>query len=157
MSLAFLIAVLLPQTLQADKISVPEPFLGVKETIVKYAQYYAVPENELLSVSWCESQFDQDRLGDLHHGEYLALGEFQIHEDTFYGWEKLYFISTGFHLNYRSSLDRIKLTVWVWKYHPEYKVAWTTYRALKNGGTYTFFSKQLGKTFTVNCSEYKGN
>ncbi len=149
---------LYPSRIKADILPVtiepPKP-LTVQETIVKYAVQYAAPEKELLSVAKCESGFDPNRKGDYKNGVYLALGEFQIHEDTFWGWEKEFFLETSEHLDYQSSHDRIKLTAWIWVNRPQYRRAWTTYRALKNGGVYSFYSRQLEKYFTVTCYPMK--
>lgn len=158
MALSILAAITLtPGHLDADippkELTIEETMVkySVEDTIIKYAEEFGASAIELLSVSNCESKFNPNIKGDYKNGVYLALGEFQIHKPTFIGWEKLYFNATGEHLDYYSSHDRVKLTAWIWVNHPEYKWSWTSYRALMNGGTYSFYSSLLGKHFTVHC------
>lgn len=71
-----------------------------------------------------ESGYSQDAVGD--HG--LAVGVGQYHKDTFNHYEKLYFNTTGTHLNYYTAQDQVRLMTWQWKVFPKSKYEWTTWR-----------------------------
>lgn len=120
----------------------PPKVLSVQETIVKYATVYAAPEKKLESLFRCESTFRQNVIGE--EGE-IGVGQFK--PDTFKRLAKL----MGEDLNIHSYNDQIKLVSWLSVNHPSEMRNWTTWRALQNGGTYTFTSRQTGKTYTVIC------
>lgn len=82
--------------------------------------------------------------GDSGH----ANGVLQIHEPTFERWER----KMGEDLNYDSTMDQIKIGAWAFSQGDEYRNQWTMYVALKKGGTYSFYSKLLGKHYTVHCN-----
>ena len=72
-----------------------------------------------------------------------------IHDTTFNGWLKEYEKEYHDTLNKDSSYDQIKMMSWA--FSKGYANQWTTYVAYMNGGSYTFYSKLLGKTFTAIC------
>jgi len=116
--------------------------LTVRETIVKYVTMYAAPEAKLTSLFRCESTFNQNAIGE--EGE-IGVGQFK--QGTFTYLSGL----MGEKLDINSYTDQIKLISWLSVNKPEEMRHWTTWRAIENGGTYTFTSKKLGKTYTVNC------
>lgn len=75
-----------------------------------------------------------------------------IHNTTFDYWLKKY-KETYYNeeLNKNSTYDQIKMMSWAFSQGEEYRRAWTTYVAYKNGGTYTFYSKLLEGTYTARC------
>lgn len=69
----------------------------------------------------------------------------QYHKQSFENHAKLY----GEELDYYSTYDQIKLGTWAIANGRGNE--WTAYRAIKNGGTYSFYSKLLNKHFTAKC------
>ena len=55
----------------------------------------------------------------------------------------------GEELDFNSSHDQIKLLSW--SIANGYGRNWTAWRAIQNGGTYSFYSNQLKKHFKVTC------
>jgi hypothetical protein len=53
-------------------------------------------------------------------------------------------------LDYNSAHDQAKLGMWA--ISQGYGNEWTAYVAIKNGGVYKFYSRQLKKNFVVKCS-----
>lgn len=92
-----------PGSIDAD-IAPPKP-LTVQETIVKYAQVFAVPEKELLTVAQCESGFNPKAIGDQGH----AVNIFQFHKPTF----ETYAQKLGENLDYYSYHDQAKLAAYM--------------------------------------------
>jgi hypothetical protein len=56
----------------------------------------------------------------------------------------------GEELDYDSQFDQLKLGIYALS-KPELAREWSTYVAIKKGGTYSFYSKQLKQNFTVKC------
>ncbi len=106
-----------PQHTDAD-ISPPKP-LSPKETIVKYAKVYAAPEQELLTVAFCESSYNPKAVGDGGSARNI----FQYHRPTFERYSGL----MGERLDYHSYEDQAKLTAYIFKNYPKEKRAWTCY------------------------------
>lgn len=129
--------------LEIDADIAPKP-LTVQETIVKQATYYAAPVKKMTALFRCESHFNQHLIGE--EGE---IGIAQYKKGTFITMSN----AMGEKLDINSWSDQIKLTTWVWANHPEWMRQWTTWRALENGGVYTFTSRQTGKTYTIVCNE----
>lgn len=90
----------------------------------------------------CESQWNPRALGDGGR----SYGLFQYQKASFDRMAKAF----GEELDYYSPYDQIKLGVW--SINNGYASEWTSFRAIQNGGKYSFYSKQLGKSFTVYCS-----
>jgi len=74
-----------------------------------------------------------------------------IHDTTFDYWLKEYTKETGETLNKDSSYDQIKMMSFAFSLGEDYRRQWTTYRAYINGGTYTFYSSLMGRTYTSTC------
>lgn len=114
----------------------------------KYGEEYGANMNILNAVVRCESQFGKLPNGDFKNGEYLAVGIGQYHKET---WNRHTKIS-GLAGSRDSVEDQARQLAWTFaKGSEEMKREWTTYRAIKNGGEYSFFSSVLNKQFTVKC------
>ncbi len=131
-----------PLTASTDIPAPPIPH-DVKGMIVYYGGQYGAEIPLLDKMAFCESTYNPKAVGDSGR----AHNVYQYHEATFYSHAKL----MGEKLNYKSAHDQIKLTAWISVNHPDKLRAWTSYRAIKNGGTYSFYSKQLKKHYTVKC------
>lgn len=120
---------------------VPIEQQSVERQIVYYANLYGFDSEIGLKVAECESNFSNKAIGDSGKSK----GIFQFQKETFNRHSK----QMGETLDYTSAHDQIKLAMWSMSNGNARE--WTTYRAIMNGGTYTFYSKQLKKTFTVYC------
>ncbi len=116
---------------------------SAKELVNYYAIYYKQDPALLQKVAGCESNYNQKLKGD--NG--LATGIFQYHKGTWESFSKL----LGEELDINSVNDQAKLTAFIFTNYPKLKIHWTTYTAIKNGGTYSFYSKLLKKSFVVKC------
>lgn len=128
----------------ADIAPLVPKVLSIQETIVKQAIFYAAPEKKLTLMFRCESQFNQAAIGA--EGE---IGVAQYKQGTFDKLSKL----MGETLDIHSYSDQIKLTSWVSVHAPSEMQNWTTWRAIQNGGVYTFTSQKTKKKYTVICKE----
>lgn len=104
------------------------------------ADYYLVERT-----IWNESNGIHEAVGD--NG--LSRGIAQIQEPTWEWLEGKYNKEYDEDLEYTSEYDQLKLTTW--SIANGYGNNWTAYRCIKNGGTYSFYSKQLGKYFNITC------
>ena len=134
-------------TLQARTINAP--LLTVQEYSVQelakyFADYYGADYRDFYSTGWCESGWNPEAQGDGKRANNVL----QIHRPTFNQWAK----EMGEELDYNSTYDHIKVGAWAFAQGESYRRAWTAYRALENGGTYSFYSKLLDKHFTVHCN-----
>ena len=114
---------------------------SLDELIVRFAKENEVSPALLKKVMLCESHGNMELVGDGNR----ALGIYQYHEPT---WEE-FTSKMGEDLNRDSAYDQIKVTAWA--FSNGYAQRWTAYRAIMNGGTYSFYSKLLKKHFTVKC------
>jgi hypothetical protein len=123
-----------------------------QEYIVEYAKQFELNPELLLKIAKCESHLDPLAEGDYKNGTYLAIGIYQYHQDMWNGSVLLYRKEVYDEpLDRYSYHDQAKLTSFIFAKHPELRKKWTSYVAYMNGGTYTFYSKLLGKYFTVVC------
>lgn len=130
--------------LQRSKAEAPELPLKDQpiENIVRYfAQENGLDEDIAVRVMQCESRGLQSTVGDNGH----AIGIFQYWRDT---WER-HSKEFGETLDINSQYDQARLATWAIANGKGNE--WTTYVAIKKGGTYSFYSKQLKKHFTVKC------
>lgn len=113
-------------------------------SVLELIEYFGGDNKTLISkILWCESQHQNFEVwGDDHK----AYGIAQYHEDTF----NRYAILMGENLQWKNQIDQIELISWQAQYLPKSLWEWTTYRAIKNGGTYTFIDKKSIK-HTVVC------
>lgn len=110
--------------------------------IVRYfADQYDFSPEVLLKVMECESHGDQSVLGDGGR----AVGIYQIHQETWNRFTK----GMGETLDRDSAFDQAKVAAYAFSHG--HANEWTTFRAIMNGGTYSFYSKLLQKHFTVVC------
>lgn len=116
---------------------------SVTQLIAYFSDKYGANYNDLYSTGKCESGLNPSVIGDNN----LAHGVFQIHEETFNRWSS----EMKEDLDYNSAYDQIKISAWAFAKGEKYRRSWTMYRALKNGGVYSFHSKLLKKDFTVHC------
>lgn len=113
----------------------------IEEKVNQFSNIYNVDPKLVSKIIQCESQFDHDALGD--GGQ--AFGVMQYHKASFQRHAKL----MGEELDYYSTHDQIKLSVWaIANGHAR---EWTSFRAIQNGGVYSFYSKKLKKHYTVKC------
>lgn len=115
--------------------------LPLEKQVEFYTSVYGGNSDLNKRVIDCESQWNTKALGD--GGRSYGIGQFQ--KPSFDNLSRL----MGEELNYYSPHDQIKLLVW--SIANGYGNQWTAYRAIKNGGKYSFYSNQLKKHFTVVC------
>lgn len=127
-----------PEIIETQKVPT-----DVKGMIVYYSEQYGASLPLLDKMADCESDFNPLAKGD--GGK--AHNVYQYHYARFIEDAKL----MGETLDYNSAHDNIKLAVWISVHYPERMQAWTSYRAIKNGGVYSFYSRTLKKHYTVYC------
>ena len=127
---------------EAEELEIVSPTtMTIQGQIDYYSLLYGVDRNLSSKVIQCESEGNINAVGD--NG--LSRGIAQFQEPSFNRLSKL----MGEELNYNSPHDQIKLMIWsIANGHGR---EWTAYRAIMNGGTYSFYSKQLQKHFMVYC------
>lgn len=112
------------------------------EVIKKYSDEYKIDANLLYSVLYCESKLDPNRKpGDSGHSKGIA----QIKDPTWDELEK----KLGLELDKDSYHDAIRLTAGAFSIG-EGRL-WTPWRAIKNGGSYTFINVHTKKEQTIYC------
>ena len=126
---------------KAEAPEIPLQDQPIENIVRHFAEVNGVDESLALAVMRCESQGRQDTVSDGGRSR----GVFQYQKETFERHAKEY----GEVLDYNSSYDQAKLAMWAIAHGKGNE--WTAYRAIKNGGTYSFYSKQLKKHFTVKC------
>jgi len=132
-----------PTKVIAEPLEIVNPIELTRNGQIQYfTTLYGANINIVNKVIECESKGIHGAVGDSG----LSNGIFQFQKSTFYRMAKIY----GEELNYSSEYDQLKLGVWAMS-KPELAREWTSYVAIQKGGTYTFYSRQLGKTFTVKC------
>lgn len=133
-----------PVEVKADQVMAqpePEVPLSPTEYADKYAAQYQVDASVFKKVMWCESNNRQESKGD--NGR--AIGVYQFHKGTF----DMYSKKLGKTLDINSYQDQIELAAYMFSIGEARQ--WTAYRAIINGGTYSFYSNLLDKHFTVTC------
>lgn len=130
---------LIPQSTTSLELKIQEQ--SIQQQIEYFSDVNNVDSKLISKIVECESSFNTDSKGD---GD-RAFGLFQYHKASFERHTKLY----GEELDYYSSYDQIKLGTWAIANGMGRE--WTAYRAIKNGGTYSFYSKLLKKHYTVVC------
>lgn len=128
-----------------DELHIPISQRPITEQIDYFADKYGVDSSLMEKVVECESQGDPENKGDWKNGKPLAFGILQYHKESFERHAKIF----GEELDYYSYYDQIK--VGTWAISEGHGNEWTTYRAIKNGGTYSFYSNLLKEHYTVNC------
>jgi len=147
-AIAWILSLTVLPLLQA-KANAPElPFekLPIESIVGIYADMYGVDPAIGIAVLKCESRGKHSTEGD--NGN--AKGIFQYWDDTWNRHYREFYKLTGIELSKDSPADNARLAMWAFSTGKANE--WTTYRAIKNGGTYSFYSRQLKKHFTVKCS-----
>lgn len=116
--------------------------LTVEQQVEYFSELYQADVILVKKVIDCESGWNNSASGD----NSLSNGIFQFQKSTFYRMAKI----LGEELDYTSQYDQVKLGTYAMS-KPELAREWTAYVAIQNGGTYSFYSKQLQKHFTVVC------
>lgn len=116
--------------------------LTVEQQVEYFSELYQADVILVKKVIGCESSWNNSASGD----NSLSNGIFQFQKSTFYRMAKI----LGEELDYTSQYDQVKLGTYAMS-KPELAREWTAYVAIQNGGTYSFYSKQLQKHFTVVC------
>lgn len=126
-----------------------------KELIKLYAEKYGSDPEMLLDVMMHESGGDPRAVGDMGNSK----SYFQYFDETWNRYVKRYnkTFGTNEKFDLYSIHDNIKLTAWVFSLGEAERNEWTTYRCLKNGGKYTFYSKLYKKKMTITCNADKYN
>jgi len=141
----------LPVSYAVEAPELPIEQRSYVQQILYYTKLFGSDTRTVYSVGYCESGFrDGILVGDEGHSH----GEFAYFKETWARYAKMFnkHFGTNYQFDINSRHDQIKLTSWVFTLEEVNKREWTTYRALTNGGTYTFYSKFLKKTFTIKCN-----
>ena len=141
---ALIISLLSHTKVIAEPIEIINPLnLTTKDQVVYFSKLYGGDSKIALRVMECESGGDHSTSSDGGRSN----GVMQFQKETFTRMSK----AMGLKLNYSSRYDQIKLATWALT-QPKFASEWTTYRAIKNGGTYSFYSRQMKRHYTIKCS-----
>jgi hypothetical protein len=144
MLLLFSLLGLNPQRTSLANLQIQDAPISVQ--IDHFAKLYGVDGSIVSKVIECESEGRHYAENGMIQGDGgLSMGIAQFQKSTFERMEK----KLGEDLNYESSFDQIKLLSFA--ISQGWGREWTAYRAIMNGGTYSFYSRQLNKHFTVHC------
>lgn len=143
LALAILSLLVLPQRGIAEPIHITK-VATVPEMIKEIAPRFDQDPALIDKIIKCESGYKVVP-HDGGHGK----GVTGLHKNTFKLYLPMYEKQEGETLNYDSSYDQIKMMSFMFQKGEARQ--WTSYRAYKNGGTYTFYSKLMGKTYTSRC------
>ncbi len=129
----------------AEPLEIVKPIIATeinqKELIKKYSTEYNISYKLVSKIIYCESRGKINAIGD--NG--LSYGVAQFQKPTF-NWMKK---KLGKRLDYKSESDQIELLSYALS--KGWGRNWTSYRAIKSGGKYSFYSRQLKKHFTIYC------
>jgi hypothetical protein len=115
----------------------------IKAIVTHFAKEHGVKPEIALAVMECESQGKQNvPPGDGGR----AVGIYQFHNETWIRLSKKYY---GEVLDKHSGFDQAKVATA--SFAGGDGDEWTTYVAIQKGGTYTFHSRLMKKTYTVTC------
>jgi hypothetical protein len=126
-----------------DELHINPLDLSKEQQVVYFSDLYGGDSQIALSVMECESSGSHSAKGDGGRSN----GIFQFQKSSFERMEKDF----GEDLNYTSEYDQIKLASWALA-NPKYQREWTSYRAISNGGKYSFYSSQMKRHYTIYCS-----
>jgi len=115
---------------------------SIESIVTHFANESDVDPDYLLAVMRCESNGKQSTVGD----KGLSRGIFQIQKPT---WER-FTKEMGEKLDYNSPMDQAKVAAWA--FANGHDGEWSTAVSIKKGGSYSFYSQQLKKHFTVRCT-----
>jgi hypothetical protein len=141
-----LVVLFLAKPVIAEPLEIVNPVdLTVYEQVEYFTNIYGGDTSINNKIMYCESRGNHGAVSDGGRSN----GIMQFQKPTFDWMEKEFYGEYQEHLNYKSSLDQIKLFTWAMS--KGYGRNWTAYRAIMNGGKYSFYSNQLKKYFTVTC------
>lgn len=132
-----------PQSISLAELQISEQHYSTQ--IDYFANLYGTDSSVVKKVIQCESQGLHSSIGD--GGRSKGIAQFQ--KPTWDWLESIYNKEYKEDLNYKSSFDQIKLLTY--SISKGYGERWTTYVAIQKGGTYSFYSSQLKKHFTITC------
>jgi len=127
---------------KADAPVIPMEKWSPQSLVSHYAEVYAYDEKTLQAVMRCESQGNQSTVGDGGR----SFGIFQIQKETWKRFTK----EMGETLDINSKNDQAKVASWA--FANGHGDEWSTAVAIRKGGTYSFYSRQLKGHYTVRCS-----
>ena len=113
--------------------------------ITHVTEQYGADTELIKKITWCESGYQSQVIHDGGHGK----GMTGIQRATFEHWKKTF---NRPELRYESNYDQLVIMSLAFNAGDKYRNQWTTYVAYKNGGTYSFYSRQLQGYFTARCS-----
>ena len=119
-----------------------ETYVKAEDNITHFSELYGSNEDIVRAVIRCESHGLHSAKGDGGNANGIA----QFWEGTFNRMSN----KLGEKLDYNSEYDQVKLLSFAMS-KPELAREWTSYRAIMNGGKYTFYSKVDKKIHTVYC------
>ena len=125
----------------ADPVDIKTSDLTIEQQVTYFSELYGADTDIVEKVIQCESRGIVNAIGD--SGRSIGIAQFQ--KPTFLMLSK----KLGEELDFNSSHDQIKLLSW--SIANGYGRNWTSYVAIKNGGTYSFYSNQLKRHFRVTC------
>lgn len=128
-----------PQSTTSAELIIREQ--SIQQQVEYFSELNDIDPKLISKIIQCESQGKENALGDGGR----AFGIMQYHKASFINHSEIY----GEELDYYSTYDQIKLGTWAIANGRGNE--WTAFRAIKNGGTYSFYSKQLKKHFKVVC------
>lgn len=129
---------------EAPEMTVQE--MTIEGAIAHFSEVYGVDPKISIAVARCESNFNPNVIGDGGR----AKGIYQYHNETWYRHYKEFNKETGITLVKGEPKDDAQLAIWAIANGKGSE--WSSLRAIRNGGTYSFYSKLLEKNFTVKCS-----
>jgi len=116
--------------------------LDPQQQVVYFSNLYGGNPDIALKVMDCESSGSHSAKGDGGRSN----GIFQFQKSSFERMEKDF----GEDLNYTSQYDQIKLASYALA-SKKYQNEWTSFRAIMNGGKYSFYSSQMKRHYTIYC------
>lgn len=119
--------------------------MSVPEMIDYIAPQYGADTELLKKITFCEASHN---LGNVIHDGGRGTGTTGFLKNTFNDWK----VKLGRpELVYESNFDQLTLMAIAFEKGESYRMAWTSYRAYINGGTYTFYSSYEHRWITVHC------
>ncbi len=119
--------------------------MSVPELIDYIAPQYGADPELVKKIAFCEASYRTDNV--IHDGG-RGKGTTGILLNTFNYWKIKLDLPE---LRYESNYDQLVMMSKAFATGEEYRWAWTSYRAYKNDGTYTFYSSYEHRWITVYC------
>lgn len=129
-------------TMVVFMVATPILATSIPDLFTKYSTQYGISEQLIKKVANCESSFSPKAINHSDNSQ----GLMQFQPQTFYTYAKKISIANPSIWNADQQVH-----VAAYMFSIGQGKQWTTYRAIQNGGSYTFYSKQLKKWITVYC------